>query len=145
MSWPTKHGLFVKTNGKRTKEYIAWINMQDRCYNPNYENYRNYGGRGIVVCQSWRNSFSRFLTDVGLAPSKKHTLDRINNNGNYEPNNVRWATVAEQNRNKQKTIVYNGESATEASRKLGGCYGLVWSRINNGWPVERAFTEPRHR
>lgn len=119
--------------------------MQDRCYNPNYENYRNYGARGIKVCEAWRNSFGQFLQDVGLAPSKRHTLDRINNDGNYEPSNVRWATIAEQNRNKQKTIIFNGESSIEASKRLGGCPYLVGGRIKQGWPVDRAFTELRHR
>lgn len=75
--------------------YITWVNMKLRCYNKNNNRYKNYGGRGIKVCNRWLNSFSDFVYDLGTKPSN-HSIDRINNDGDYEPNNIRWATAKEQ-------------------------------------------------
>ncbi len=75
--------------------------MKDRCYNSKAVSYKHYGGRGITVCNRWRQSFANFLADMGLRPSSKHSLDRIDNDGNYEPSNCRWATRIQQNRNKR--------------------------------------------
>src|SRR5688572_5961440 len=90
----SRHGV------PRTPEYHSWVSMKTRCYNPNCNRYERYGGRGIVVCERWRTSFVNFLADLGLRPSPKHSLDRIDSNGNYEPGNVRWATDAEQQNNR---------------------------------------------
>lgn len=89
------HGMYL------TKEYIAWQNMKRRCYYENYNSYKNYGGRGITVCDSWKNSFENFFKDIGPMPTKKHSLDRIDNNGNYGPLNCRWTTRSVQSRNKR--------------------------------------------
>ena len=90
--------------GWRTTEYTIWAHMLYRCspvYKPRLGCWKNYGGRGIRVCDKWKNSFAAFLEDVGHRPSMDHTLDRINNAGNYEPGNVRWATRSEQRCNQR--------------------------------------------
>lgn len=87
-------------NKNRTPEYLAWINMRTRCSRETHPSYHHYGGRGITVCTEW-DSFQQFLLDMGTKPSSKHTLDRINNSGNYEPGNCRWATWSQQATNKR--------------------------------------------
>ena len=96
-----KTGQLVTTHGhskRRSPEYNAWSNMRQRCNNPQATGYSDYGGRGITVCSRW-DSFEAFLEDMGNKPSPKHSLDRINNAGEYGPGNCRWATRLEQNRN----------------------------------------------
>ncbi len=84
-----------------SKIYLVWQAMKNRCYNPKQRAYPYYGGRGIKVCDRWRNSFEAFMADVGLPPTDKHQIDRINNNGNYEPGNVKWSTRSEQMLNRR--------------------------------------------
>ena len=100
----TKHGLTKST------EFTIWTNMKMRCYNKNDAGYRNYGGRGIQVCDRWLESFANFFADMGSRPSLKHSIDRIDNNGNYEPSNCRWVTQTQQGRNRRtnRRITYNG-------------------------------------
>jgi hypothetical protein len=97
--------------GKATPEYITWGSMISRCTNPRKKDYPNYLGRGIEVCERW-HSFENFLADMGYKPSPEHTLDRIDNNGNYEPSNCRWATRKEQNRNSRwnRYLIFDGIS-----------------------------------
>jgi len=91
-----RHGL------RNTPEYRAWSAMKTRCYNKKTgDKYRIYGGRGITVCREWLHNFPAFLEHIGNRPSTGHSLDRINNNGNYEPGNVRWATRKEQQQNRR--------------------------------------------
>lgn len=91
-------------NRTKSKEYTAWTSMKQRCLNPNALNYKDYGGRGITICQQWVDSFEQFLADVGKAPEgNRISIDRINNEGNYEPNNVRWATPREQVMNRRNS------------------------------------------
>lgn len=99
------HGL------KKTSEYRCWSAMKGRCYNPNLKPYKNYGGRGITVCSRWRNSFESFLADMGN--SKGLTLERINNEGHYEPNNCRWATSKEQAKNRRTSVLLTALGKTQ--------------------------------
>lgn len=95
-----KHGEARK--GNLTPEFKTWRGMLTRCLNPNATRFSYYGGRGITVCQEWRESFSAFLESVGRKPSPQHSLDRINNDAGYEPGNCRWATRSEQMKNRRK-------------------------------------------
>lgn len=89
------------TKGKAlTPEFISWRGAKQRCFNSNNPRYQDYGARGIIMCERWRQSFQSFLADMGPCPDG-HSLDRINNNGNYEPTNCRWATRQEQNKNQR--------------------------------------------
>jgi hypothetical protein len=94
-----KHGFCPAR--KMTPEYRAWADMKSRCLNPSIKNYPYYGGRGISICKQWIDSFTSFLSDVGFRPSDLHSLDRIDNNGNYQPGNVRWATAKQQTENRR--------------------------------------------
>ena len=98
-----KHGHAFA--GRRSSEYRTWYAMKQRCTNPNVEHYDRYGGRGITVCERWANSFCNFLADMGLKPSRRHSIDRVNNDGNYEPGNCRWATQKEQANNCSRVVL----------------------------------------
>lgn len=140
--WANKesHGL------SNTPEYLVWQGMRERCHNPNSDRYASYGGRGIFVCDRWRYSFAAFIADLGPRPSTQHSLDRIDNDGPYSPENVRWATDGEQRFNKRNTIrlAYHGQRLTiaEAEAKFGVPRKIIYSRLGDGWSVERALQEP---
>lgn len=134
------------TRGGRTPEFDAWCRIQERCYNKNNDGYALYGGRGISVCERWRSSFEPFLDDMGKRPSSKHSIDRINNDGNYEPGNCRWATKVEQSNNRRTTVWIEAagkvRTQTQWSRWLGGSPGLVSGRLSWGWTEEQATQTP---
>lgn len=113
MSHDLSTGWNKRTHGegwRPTPEYRSWMAMLDRCRNPNNGSFHRYGGRGITVCQRWRRSYIAFLEDMGRRPSIAYTLDRIDNDGNYEPGNCRWATAKVQGR----TVGRPGESNPSA-------------------------------
>jgi hypothetical protein len=91
----------------KTSEYQSWQQMKQRCLNPNVASFKNYGGRGISVCDRWMVSYEAFRCDMGPRPSAKHSIDRINNDGHYEPSNCRWATASEQASNQRRSPRYN--------------------------------------
>lgn len=119
----------------KTTEWASWQSMKGRCTNKRLKEYRRYGGRGISVCDRWKESFENFLEDMGQKPSPTHSLDRINNNGNYEPGNCRWATPKEQSNNTRKCIVIkfnnkNYSSLAELCTSIGikdkSSYKYAW-------------------
>jgi len=120
--------------------------MKNRCYNPNNKSYADYGGRGIVVCNEWRNSFEMFH-DWALANgySDKLSIDRVDVNGNYEPSNCRWATQTIQSnnvrRNRMLALGEEQHTLSEWSRMTGLQVTTIICRLKRGWPVERALTE----
>lgn len=126
----------------RTPEYVAWQSMKSRCGNPQAQNYRHYGGRGIEVCQRWQESFEAFLADMGERPSPKHSLDRIDNDGNYEPGNCRWATQKTQLTNRRTGRPARFPGLSERIRRAGLTNNVVYARLRRGWDLERALSTP---
>lgn len=109
--------------GQRTPEYVAWAAAKQRCEDPNHKDFHSYGGRGIRVCPDWRYDFVAFLSHIGPKPSSKHTLDRVDPNGDYAPGNVRWATRSEQARNRRDAtlLIHDGHTwrASDLAEHLG--------------------------
>jgi hypothetical protein len=136
-----------RSHGKsKTTEYKAWLGMKKRCYNVNDKRYIDYGGRGITVCGRWLHSFETFLNDVGLKPSPELSLDRIDNDRNYEPGNVRWTTTKVQSRNNSRNvnITYEGKTLciTDWAIFLGISVKTIRSRMRYNWPIEKILTTP---
>ena len=133
------------SDGVMTSEYMAWMSMRARCRNAKHPEYARYGGRGIRICDRWA-SFDAFLADMGPKPSRRRSIDRIDNNGGYSPGNCRWATKRTQAENREVTtwITHDGVTKTLSSwsRYLGGNRGLVARRIAKGWSEARAVTTP---
>ena len=130
----------------KTPEYQAWNNMKNRCFNPNHKAYSDYGGRGIAVCDRWKNSFENFLADMGTKPSTKHSIDRINNDGDYSPKNCRWATKAEQQNNQRSnrliTIACVTLNIAQWTKEMGFGRNVIWDRLNLGWSEFDAVITP---
>jgi hypothetical protein len=141
------HKTSVTHGGSKKREYHIWANVIYRCDNPNATSYERYGGRGITVCQRWRDGFEFFYEDMGPSPSLRHTIDRINNDGNYEPGNCRWATRRAQANNRRGCveITHQGETMTIAmwAERFGMTRNLLWDRLNRqNWPIEKALNTP---
>ncbi len=136
----------LRTHGRsKSPEHETWARMQSRCNSPSASAYHRYGGRGISVCERWK-SFPNFLADMGPKPSPRHSIERIDSNGNYEPSNCRWATPYEQAQNTARNVYVrvDGEVAAVSAmaRKHGIPTGAVYQRLRAGWSIERTFSEP---
>ena len=136
------HGHKTADGGSR--EYHCYNAMRARCHNPKTPHFSRYGARGISVCDRWRDSFLAFLEDMGRCPSPQHSIDRIDNDGNYEPGNCRWATATEQanNRTTSKFITHHGMTMTQAqwARRIGIKQSTLHARLKTGWTVDRALS-----
>lgn len=133
-----KHGM------SKTREYRSWNGMRSRCNNKNGKSYKNYGGRGIKVCPRW-DSFEKFIKDMGKCPAGK-SLDRIDNNGNYEPSNCRWTSYEEQanNRRSNNLLTFKGKTRNIAfwAKETGINQRTIRSRVSQlGWTAEKALTK----
>lgn len=133
-------------SNKYHSEFNVWLGIIDRCENKQSWAYKWYGKRGIKICKEWRNSFQKFLEDMGPRPTSKHTIDRINNNGDYKPNNCRWATRKEQARNRRnnRLITYKGETKcmTEWAEVAKLPTTAFESRLDLGWTMQKIMETP---
>lgn len=129
-------------NAAYSHDYNLWCHIRQRCENPKNRQYKNYGARGISICDRWRNSFEDFISDMGPRPSRSHSIDRIDVNGDYEPENCRWIKKAEQSRNTRvnKWIEIEGQRMILAdwARLAGVKPELISERLKRGWPVKDA-------
>lgn len=125
------------------KLYHTWSSIKSRCHNTKNKDYKKYGAKGISVCDKWRDSFEAFLLDMGEPPTQKHTIERENSKGDYEPNNCKWANYTEQanNRSNNTTIKFDGKIKTlsQWSKELGIRSDTLSNRIKKGWPIEKAM------
>lgn len=141
----TKHGQ--STTRSITPEYMVWNAMKARCLNPKNKRFKEYGGRGITVCESWLK-FENFFADMGMRPSGKHSIERKNNNLGYSPDNCIWADADTQHRNRSdnRFITFNGKTKilTDWANELGINKTTLRLRLKS-WPIERALTESSRR
>lgn len=137
----SRHGMIHRS------EYGIWYQMIQRCTNPRTLNFERYGGRGITVCERWR-VFVNFFADMGERPSPQHSIDRIDNNGNYEPGNVRWASTKQQSLNSSRNVwlTHDGETRTvcQWAAHIGINKETLRERLQRGWSVDRALTDKPH-
>lgn len=133
------------TRDGTSPEYNSWSSMRERCTNSKLPGFADYGGRGITVCDRWRHDFAAFLADMGPRPAGT-TIDRINNDGNYEPGNCRWATQLQQARNSRHNVRLTLDGVTlclsEWAERLGFTYSCLMQRVVSGWSVRDALTLP---
>ena len=144
----TKHGATIGArDGNFDPMYRIWLSVRQRCYNQSHPHYHRYGGRGIVMCDAWRDSFAQFRDDLGVRPQGA-SLERIDNDKGYEPNNVRWASRKEQANNRSSNVVLTHNGLTmnlkQWAAHLGWKYGLIASRWKKGLRGEELFA-PRKR
>jgi len=136
----------ARTHGQtKTRAYKVWINIKDRCFNPRHKSWKDYGGRGITMHPAWRDSFEAFYRDVGEPPVGL-SIDRKNNDGNYEPGNVRFTDMFTQHNNRRgnRLIAFNGKIRTIAqwARIVGVKKATLYKRFEEGWSIKRTLTTP---
>lgn len=143
----TKHGYAKKKNVK--SEYSIYYSMKNRCYSKNNKQYKNYGGRGIKVCDRWLESFENFIKDMGDRPSNKHSIDRIDNNGNYCKENCRWTTKKEQANNNRRNLIItiNGktQNISQWCEELNLSRDSIYARLKRKTPLQKLFNPIRQR
>lgn len=137
----------IKHGNSHRDEFLIWNYIKRRCCNINCAAYNDYGGRGITICDRWLYSFDNFFADMGMRPSKKHSIDRYpNTNGNYEPTNCRWATPKQQANNKTNNRIIEFEGSRKTISEWCDIYSIgyktVYHRLSNGWEIGRALTTP---
>lgn len=127
-----------------TSTYNVWSGMIQRCHNDRARDFKNYGAKGIKVCERWRSDFLNFLADMGERPDGM-SIDRIDNSGDYEPSNCRWATPKQQSRNKAKTMFLDHDGirlpVAEWAEKVGLKRKILERRLRDGWPVQKALSQ----
>lgn len=136
-----------RTHGEsRTKLYNTWVKIKARCRRPSDPCYRHYGGRGIGMCDEWADSYETFRRDVGYPPTGAHQIDRIDNDGHYEPGNVRWVTAMDQAQNKRNVPVLSAFGLVMSVPDWARCADIprstLYKRLKLGWDVEDALTRP---
>lgn len=136
-----RHGLFAD-GAEPPPEYWVLMSMRQRCHNMQDRMWRWYGGRGIKVCERWDDPMA-FLEDMGRRPSEGHTIERIENDGDYEPGNCKWATMLEQVGNRSSSIKIDGMTLAEIAGSLGLSYNGVYERLRMGWSRDEIASRPR--
>lgn len=130
----------------KSREYWVWANLNQRCRDQKQKSYKNYGGRGISVCERWKTSFEAFFADMGPRPSALHSIERKNNEGPYSPENCVWAIKITQQRNTRTNVFISYRGVTKCIAEWAPIVGLkqttLAARLRHGWSTEKAMTEP---
>lgn len=140
-----KHGMW------KSKEWNSWDHIKSRCLNENDPKYPDYGGRGITITERWlgEEGFINFFKDMGYAPSKKHTIDRIEVNGNYEKDNCRWALMDVQSNNTRRNVILDGfgkrQTLSQWMHEYNVKYSTLCGRLSRGWTLEKSLTVPANK
>ena len=144
-------GEFAITHGKtKSREYKSWVAMKERCLNPKNKNYKNYGAKGVSICETWVRSFENFFEDMGERPVG-FSLDRIDYTGDYYKENCRWASSRDQQNNKSSNVVINHNGKLKTLSQLSDesvvSYNTFQNRVKRGWNIEDALNKPsrKHR
>lgn len=139
----TTHGM------NNSPEHRAWRHMKERCCNPNTKDFKNYGGRGITICEEWRKSFMAFFNYIGKKPHKNYSIDRINNNGNYEPGNTKWSDKKTQANNSRRNYHITIDGVTKNIAQWADEKSIsrftICNRLHMGWSPEKSVLHPARR
>jgi len=142
----TTHGLSRMADGKKTPEFEVWRGIRRRCCDPSQIGFARYGGRGIKICDRWQNDYAAFLNDMGKRPSAKHSIERIDNDGDYSPENCRWATSTEQAQNRRSTRLFEFSGQAKCISQWAREFGLnkttLRRRLDRGVPMPQALSQP---